>query len=66
MAATITPYLWGTNMKDFLTTLLKSLNSIEVKGKENIDILLGCMMAVEQMISQLEAPAENDKEANDG
>lgn len=53
-------------MKDFLTTLLKSLNSIEVKGKENIDILLGCMMAVEQMIAQLEAPAENDKEADNG
>jgi len=58
--------LWGINMKDFLTTLLKSLDKIEVKGKENIDILLGCMMAVEQMIAQLEAPAENDKEADNG
>lgn len=53
-------------MEEFLKTLLKSLNQIEVKGKENIDILLGCMMAVEGAIAQLDAPAENDKEADNG
>ena len=41
-------------MKEFLERLLQSLNEIEVKGKTNIDILLGCMMAVEQAIKQME------------
>lgn len=53
-------------MKEFFSRLLDSLNQIEVKGKDNIDILLGCMIAVEQMIAQLEAPVKNDKEADNG
>ena len=40
---------WGIDMNEFLNTLLQSLNSIEVKGKNNIDILLGCILAVEKM-----------------
>lgn len=40
---------WGIDMEEFLKTLLSSLNSIEVKGKDNIDILLGCILAVEKM-----------------
>lgn len=43
-------------MKDFLNQLLQSLNLIEVKGKTNMDILLGCIMAIEQAIEQLSAP----------
>ena len=42
-------------MTEFLRTLLTSLNSIEVKGKNNIDVLLGCIMAVERMINKIEA-----------
>jgi len=42
-------------MKEFLYTLLRSLNAIEVKGKNNIDILLGCMSAVEHEIAKIEA-----------
>lgn len=41
-------------MKEFLERLLQSLNEIEVKGKANIDILLGCMMAVEQAIKKMD------------
>ena len=50
-------------MKEFLNTLLKSLNMIEVKGKGNIDILLGCIMATEQMIAKL---SEEKEEESDG
>lgn len=42
-------------MISFLNSLLLSLNSVEVKGKQNIDILLGCMMAIEKMIAKIEA-----------
>lgn len=42
-------------MIDFLNMLLKSLNSIEVKGKDNMDILLGCIFAIEQKISEIDA-----------
>ena len=52
-------------MQEFLNQLLSSLNSIEVKGKNNLDILLGCMMAIENAIEQLNAPAE-EQEATDG
>lgn len=51
-------------METFLKTLLESLNRIEVKGKENIDILLGCMMAIENAINELENPQA--EEENDG
>ena len=51
-------------METFLKTLLESLNRIEVKGKENIDILLGCMMAIENAINELENP--HAEEENDG
>ena len=49
-------------MKEFLEKLLKSLNELEVKGRDNIDILLGCMMAVENAIEQIipEEEGEND------
>ena len=42
-------------MKEFLGTLLNSLGSIEVRGRDNLDTLLGCMLAVERMIAELEA-----------
>ena len=48
-------------MKEFLEKLLKSLNELEVKGRNNIDILLGCMMAVENAIEQI---PENEGEEN--
>ena len=41
-------------MKDFLTSLLKTLNCIEVKGKDNVNYLLGCILAVENAIKQIE------------
>lgn len=33
-----------------LTELLADLDEITVKGRDNVDTLLGCMMAVEQII----------------
>lgn len=42
-------------MKEFLATLLQSLNQIEVRGKENMDVLLGCIFAIEKKISEIDA-----------
>lgn len=57
-------------MKEFLYTLLTSLNNIEVKGKSNMDILLGCIVAVENKIEELSTDESTpgaiiDEEVND-
>jgi hypothetical protein len=41
-------------MREFLKKLLASLERISVSGKDNLDILLGCMMSIEEVIEQLE------------
>lgn len=35
-----------------LTALLSELDEVEVKGRQNVDTLLGCMMAVEAIIGE--------------
>ena len=37
-------------LQDMLQQLYNSLDEIEVKGKRNLDLLLGSMMAVEHMM----------------
>lgn len=51
-------------MKEFLANLLKSLDRIEVKGKDNMDIMLGCIVAIENVIAKIEA--EEAEEVEDG
>ena len=47
-------------MKDFLRQLLTSLEQVEVRGKHNLDIMLGCMMAIEQAIKKMETPEQEE------
>ena len=42
-----------------LKLVLNTLDDIEIKGKKNIDAMLGCMNALEEFIHQ----AENKKES---
>lgn len=35
-----------------LHVLLDELDEVEVKGRQNVDILLGCMMAIEAIIGK--------------
>ena len=42
-------------MEEFLTTLISTLNSIEVKGKDNLDSLLGCIIASERELAKIHA-----------
>ena len=51
-------------MNEFLHALLLSLNCIEVKGKDNLDTMLGCMMAIERKIAEIEN--EEGETATDG
>jgi len=39
---------------DTIKAIISTLNNIEVHGKNNLDMLLGCIMALEQMESQME------------
>lgn len=36
-------------MKDIFDKLIFSLGRVEVRGKENMDILLGCIQTLEQL-----------------
>lgn len=45
-------------MKDTLIAILQTLDNIEVKGKSNLDAMLGVMMAVEQLLRDM---TEEDK-----
>lgn len=42
-------------MKEFLYTLYRSLDSLTVRGKDNMGIVLGCMDAIAQKIAEIEA-----------
>lgn len=48
--------------------VIATLNDIEVKGKDNLDKLLGSIMALEGMAQAMEqpAPTELEKEGTDG
>ena len=49
-------------MDKFLDNLIASLNSLEVKGETNLNILLGCILAIKQARAALEAPPETPTE----
>lgn len=48
--------------------VIATLNDIEVKGKDNLDKLLGSIMALEGMVQLMEQPApkEETKEESNG
>ena len=45
--------------KDTIAAVIKTLNQIEVKGKNNMDQLLGCIIALERVLA---AEPEEKKE----
>lgn len=48
-------------MSELLNNLLLSLNNLEVHGKKNLDILLGCILAIEQAKNILTSEKEVEK-----
>ena len=55
----------GGNMITTLSAVIKTLDTIEVRGKENLDALLGCILTLERLVSQLENHPK-DEEVKDG
>ena len=45
-----------------LKKVIATLGSIEVHGKSNLDMLLGCIMALEQMDAQMKQEAKKKEE----
>lgn len=43
-----------------LEQIIYTLNSIEVKGKDNLDKLLGCILMLEQMQAESNKQEENE------
>lgn len=39
--------------------VISTLNDVEVKGKKNLDKLLGCINALESVVQVMEAPSSN-------
>lgn len=44
-----------------LKTLISTLNSVEVKGKDNMDMLLGCILTLEHMVQELSKTKSEEK-----
>ena len=50
-------------MKNIINCVIATLNDIEVKGKDNLDKLLGSIMALEGVAQMMDQPApEENKE----
>ena len=56
------------NLMEFLNKMENSLNSIEVKGEDNINLLLGCLIAIKEARLALYSmiPPEKESEPQDG
>ena len=39
------------NLKSQLRAVLDTLNQIEVRGKENLDMLLGCIITLDSLLT---------------
>lgn len=45
-------------MKELLDTLIFSLNQVEVHGKKNLDIMLGCIETLEKLRGMVKTTTE--------
>lgn len=53
-------------MKEKIEMVIRTLNNIEVHGKSNLDMLLGCIMALEQIDAQMKQEKKKKEETADG
>lgn len=51
-------------MNNQLAQVINTLNRIEVHGKDNLDMLLGCIMLLERMSTQSQEPSAEEESAN--
>ena len=50
---------------DTIQAIISTLNKIEVHGKDNLDMLLGCIMLLERMITAPEEDKPEEKEVTE-
>lgn len=53
-------------MQEILNQLIFTLNKIEVRGRENIDMLLGCIMTLENLLKIVEEAKANEDQDEQG
>ena len=50
-------------MEDTIQKVINTLNTITVNGKQNLDRLLGCIMALERVLSEMHSKQAEDAES---
>lgn len=48
------------NILDFLNALENTLNELSITGRDNMDKLMGCFIAIDRLRESLRQPAESD------
>ena len=51
-------------MEKLINSLIYTLGTIEVKGKANLDALLGCILTLEQLKEKISQAVKNDDTEN--
>ena len=51
---------------NLIKMVISTLDTIEVKGRDNLDKLLGCINALESVVQSFEIQKKLDKEEADG
>ena len=49
-------------MEQTIKNIINTLNMVEVRGRDNMDLMLGAIMALESLVGELSAPPQEDKE----
>lgn len=55
----------GQRMKELINAIILALNKVEVKGEDNLDHLLGAILALKQIVSQLDEKVEEVDESSE-
>lgn len=51
-------------MRNLLQSLKNTLNQVEVRGKNNLDMLLGCLLTIDMAIAELDRQEVKDTEGS--
>lgn len=54
------------NLATTLTNIANTLNCVEVKGRDNMNRLLGCILTIDRIISELKERPEAESETEQG
>ena len=56
----------GLVLDQFLDNLIISLNSLDVRGEQNLNVLLGCILAIKQMKKEIKIAEKSGEDVTDG